>query len=612
MRLPLLTAVLLASALPVAQGADDYKPGPDSLPQLGVAKGMMVKDTFTSHTIFPGTEREVSIYLPAGLDRSKPSPFMVFQDGVIYQAPIVLDNLIARKEIPPLIGIFIKPGVVPAAHEQALPRFNRSHEYDSVTDDYVRFLLEELLPTLETKHQLNLSKDPNARAIAGSSSGGICAFVAAWHRPDAFRRVFTNVGTYVGIHNADQLPVLVRKVEPKPLRLFLQSGTGDNNLYCGDWWMANQMMERSFIWAGYEVNHEWGEGGHNQKHATTIFPVALKWLWKGYPEEPVKVNPRGDSKWKGYEVVKADVPWTEVPLPEGFDKAQTMTANAAGEIFFTGRDLQVKNPQGDGVLSQQGLWKLSLDGKFSPFGGAWAEARSAQVGRDGKLRVAGWSRLASNEDQYQIACLNGLGEPVADEAVSIAKSHDARFPGHMVVTYSGWVIYTGWVGGDAGISVVSPQGEALHLSSRQIGGRPLRLALSPDQTLLYATGLDRDEMITAYQLRADGMLKFGQPYFQLQRDPASRMGDVDAEGLCVDAEGRLYVATRMGIQVCDQAGRVNFIIPTPAQPYDVCFAGKDLEEIYIACGDRVYRRPAKVRGVVSGQQAPIKPAAPKL
>jgi gluconolactonase len=301
-RLTLFTLIISCSSL---LAADDFPITDDSKPQPNVAKGTLTKDTYLAKadSLFPGTEREYQIYLPAGLDSSRPAPFMVFQDGVIYQAPTVFDNLIAKKDIPPVVGIFIKPGIVPAANDNALPRFNRSYEYDSVTDHYARFLIDEFLPAIVTKHKLNLSSDPNARAIAGNSSGGICAFMVAWHRPDQFRRVFTGVGTYVGIHGADQLPVLVRKHEPKPLRVFLQSGEKDNDLYCGDWWMANQMMERSLTWNGYEVSHAWGKGGHNAKHATQIFPDVMRWLWKGYPDESVKANPRQDAKWRGYGVI---------------------------------------------------------------------------------------------------------------------------------------------------------------------------------------------------------------------------------------------------------------------------------------------------------------------
>ena len=265
----LILALLLLSRLAFT-AEPEFPLSEDSKAQPNVPKGTLLKDTHIAQerSVFPGTVREYQIYLPPGFDKTKPAPFMVFQDGVIYQAPVVFDNLIAKKDIPSLVGIFIKPGVVPAANDKALPRFNRSYEYDSVTPTYSKFLLDEFLPTIMEKHGIKLSADPNLAAISSNSSGGICAFMVAWHRPDRFRRVFTGVGTYVGIHGADQLPVLVRKFEPKPLRVFLQSGTGDNNLYCGDWWMANQMMERSLTWAGYDVNHAWGEGGHNGKHAT--------------------------------------------------------------------------------------------------------------------------------------------------------------------------------------------------------------------------------------------------------------------------------------------------------------------------------------------------------
>ena len=225
-------SLLLLLCLTSLAAEPDFPLTEDSKPKPDVPEGELHKGTHTAKegSVFPGTEREYQIYLPAGFDKTKPAPFMVFQDSVIYQAPVVFDNLIARKEIPPLIGIFVKPGVVPAANDNALPRYNRSYEYDSVTDTYARFLIDELLPAIEQKHGLKLSTDPNDAAISGNSSGGIAAFMVAWHRPDRFRRVFTGVGTYVGIHGADQLPVLVRKVEPKPLKVFLQSGTGDNNL----------------------------------------------------------------------------------------------------------------------------------------------------------------------------------------------------------------------------------------------------------------------------------------------------------------------------------------------------------------------------------------------
>ena len=133
---------------------------------------------------------------------------------------------------------------------EALDRFNRSLEYDGLGPDYVRFLLDELLPEVETKttadgRPIKLSRDGNDRAIAGTSSGAICAFTAAWERPDSFRRVFSAIGTYVGLRGGNVYPTLIRKYEPKPIRIFLQDGSSDLNIYGGDWWMANQEMERA-------------------------------------------------------------------------------------------------------------------------------------------------------------------------------------------------------------------------------------------------------------------------------------------------------------------------------------------------------------------------------
>src|SRR5439155_23897288 len=132
-------------------------------------------------------------------DAAKPAPVMVFQDGIQYNAPAVFDNLIHKREIPPLIGVFVMHGRVKAPSTNALDRFNRSYEYDGLGDNYVRFMLEELLPHITSEQKLNLSNDGNDRAIAGASSGASCAFTAAWEWPDAFRRVFSSIGTYVGL-----------------------------------------------------------------------------------------------------------------------------------------------------------------------------------------------------------------------------------------------------------------------------------------------------------------------------------------------------------------------------------------------------------------------------
>ncbi|GGM85378.1 hypothetical protein GCM10010967_16770 [Dyadobacter beijingensis] len=270
---------------------ETYPVDPASEEHPGVPKGEVLKFAFDQSKIFPGTWREYWVYVPAQYRPDVPACVYVNQDGIQWKAPTVFDNLIHQKEMPVTIGVFVMHGRVKAADPAAAnDRFNRSFEYDGLGDAYARFILEEILPEVEKQktsdgRPIRLSKNGNDRAIGGSSSGAVCAFTAAWERPDAFTRVFSAIGTYVGLRGADRYHTLVRKTEPKPVRIYMQDGANDLNIYAGDWWMANQTMLRALTFAGYEVTHQWGEGGHNGKQGTALFPEAMRYLWKGWPEK---------------------------------------------------------------------------------------------------------------------------------------------------------------------------------------------------------------------------------------------------------------------------------------------------------------------------------------
>ena len=285
----LLLIFIVLSISGFTQTPTDYQLGPDSKPQAGAPKGEVLKFVFNKSKIFPGTTREYWIYIPVQYTPDKPACVYVGQDGVALEAPTVFDNLINKKEMPVTIGVWAAPGKVIAANaDTAQDRFNRSYEYDGLGDNYVRFLLEELLPEVETKkatdgRAIKLSHNGNDRAIGGQSSGAIAAFTAAWERPAEFSRVFTVIGTFVGLRGGEAYQTLIRKYEPKPIRVFLQDGSNDNNTAGGDWWMANQTMERALVFSGYEVNHVWGDGAHSGKQAASVFPDVMRWLWKDWP-----------------------------------------------------------------------------------------------------------------------------------------------------------------------------------------------------------------------------------------------------------------------------------------------------------------------------------------
>ncbi|HTB80046.1 MAG TPA: SMP-30/gluconolactonase/LRE family protein [Opitutaceae bacterium] len=584
--LPRLLALIftLSVALAVSsRAADDYQPGPDSKPQPGVPKGEVLKFSFVHSQIFPGTTRDYWIYVPAQYTPGTPACVYIGQDGIRFEAPTVFDNLIAKREMPVTIGIFVTPGITPAANSAAaLDRFNRSYEYDSPGDSYAHFLLEELLPDVETKktsdgRPIRLSHNGNDRAIGGASSGAICAFTAAWERPDAFSRVFSAIGTYVGLRGGDRYPILIRKYESKPIRVFLQDGSNDNNKYGGDWWMANQTMERALVFAGYEVQHTWGDGAHSAKQATAIFPDAMRWLWKDWPQ-PVKNGPTGNAMLN--DIVLPGEGWQLVA--DGFKSTDGPASNAKGEVFFN-----------DAPASK--TYKIGLDGQVSVFIADSKRGAGQAFGPDGRL----------------FAVTGGSQQVLAYDDAGHASTITEGFHGNdLVVAHNGniYVTESGWNGTDLSlIWLIKPGNE------KQVVDTGLRFAngitLSPDQTLLYAND-SRTHWVYSYQIQPDGTLQFKQRYYWLQA--ADTDDDTRADGMRVDRDGRLYVATRLGVQVCDQAGRVNCILPTPnGKVSNLCFGGTKFDTLFATCGDKVFKRKLKIQGA-SAWGEPNKPAPPKL
>jgi enterochelin esterase family protein len=294
LRWPLFAVVIgilsssLIAAPPTPPVDPQYKPGPDAERHDGVPEGKVTQHHWTSQ-IFPGTERDYWVYVPAQYDGKTPACVMVFQDGKGYvngkgdvRVPIVFDNLIARKEMPVTIGIFINPGTKPAKEPGGKPQANRSFEYDTLSDQYAKFLIEEILP--EVGKEYKLTDNPDGRAICGASSGGICAFTVAWNRPDAFRKVVSHVGSFDDIRGGHNYPFMIRQTEKKPIRVFLQDGSNDLDNKFGNWFLGAQQMAAALKFAGYDYKTEWGEGHHNLKHGGMIFPDTLRWLWRDYPK----------------------------------------------------------------------------------------------------------------------------------------------------------------------------------------------------------------------------------------------------------------------------------------------------------------------------------------
>jgi gluconolactonase len=574
----LLPHLSLFSQLP----SEIYPVDSASVVHAGVPKGELIKLTFDNSAIFPGTTRDYWIYVPAQYKPEFPACVYVNQDGIQWNAPTVFDNLIFNKEMPVTIAVFIKPGVINTVDTlHALHRYNRSFEYDGLGDAYARFLLNEILPEVEKQHTadgrvIRLSKNGNDRAIGGSSSGAVCAFTAAWERPAEFSKVFSSIGTYIGLRGADRYPTLIRKYEPKPIKIFLQDGSNDLNIYAGDWWMANQTMERALIFSGYAVQHVWGEGQHNGKQGTSVFPEAMRWLWKDWPSliipGPTKNQMLADILIPGED-------WKLVG--QNYKFTEGTAVNASGEAFYQ----DIPNSK---------TYKVDLEGKLSELNVNAKRASGTAFGPDGRRYVI------TGATRQVIAYDAGGQETIIADSIS----------GNDIVVANNGNIY-----------VTSPDGidkpSKLYLirpgSAKEIVDEGLKfangLALSPDQTQLYVTE-SATHWVWIYQIQPDGKLAFKQHYGWLHvRDPDENAW---SDGLRCDTAGRVFVTTRMGIQILDQAGRVNAIIPVPSgQASNICFGGKNFDILYLTSTDKVYCRKLRTRGV-NNFDKPYKPVAPRL
>lgn len=571
----LLSLLILVAADSAAMAANEYPLTEDSKPQAGVPQGE-VKGPFewNDSKIFPGTHRKYWIYVPAQYDAAKPTCVLVVQDGLGrangWKIPTVLDNLTHMGEVPPQIGIFIEPGVVPAANDQAQPRFNRSYEYDALGDRYARFLLEEILPAVAKDY--NLSTNPNDRAICGASSGAICAFNVAWERPNEFRRVYSTIGTYVGLRGGDAFPTLVRKCEPKPIRVFLQDGNNDLNIYAGDWWVANQDMLSALKFAGYEVEHAWGEGGHDGVQSAAITPDAFRFLWKNYPE-PIQA---GHAPNRRTDILIADESWKLVS--EGHKFTEGPAVNDKGELFFTD-------------IPNNRIHKLNPDGTVSVFAENSPGVNGLMFGPDGKL----YGCQNGNKKIVRYT-LDGKEETVVEGEAS----------NDLVVLADGSGYFT-----DPGNKKVWRWSKEGKLSLVDEGiAKPNGVILSPDQTLL--TVADTDGRFTyAFQVQPDGQLAYKQTYGHLHvPDDTYSSG---ADGMTVDTEGRVYVTTRLGVQVMDQLGRVHLILEKPGSGWlsNAVFGGPDLDILYVTCGTQVFQRKLNAKGVLYFR-GPVTPPKPGL
>jgi gluconolactonase len=538
----------------------------DGKPNANVPHGEFLSGVINDSKIYPGTENPFQIYVPAQYNPAKPACLLVKLDGLSSYEGTVLDNLIAKKEVPVIIGIGITPGAVKAGDR--VLRYNRTYEFDSTNDHFPDYVLNELLPAvkkLKTSdgRAINISADGNDHAATGASTGAIGSFTLAWRRPDQFTRVFSVIGTFVSMRGGHEYPALIRKTDPKPMRIFLEDGSTDawNPLF-GSWYDANLNMESALTFAGYDVAHAWGTHGHDGRPAQLIFPDVMRWLWRDYPA-PIKAGISQNSTLQ--EITLPDEAWQKIP--QSFQSATGLTANAKGEVY---------------VSDTSSVYQIAPDSAPAVFLAHRPGIAGQAFGPDGTL--------------YSVV-------PAESKVIAIDPRHNTRtvaqgIAGHgIVVTHDG-NIYVSEPGAHTDMPSriwrIKPNGEKKIVDQGVLSASGV--AFSPDGALFYAAGKS-SKWIYSYTVQHDGSLSTRQPYYWLHMTDTPN--DSGAEDLAVDTHGNLYAATRMGVQVCDQNGRVRAILPlpTPCGPVrGICFGGEHFDILYVTDGHQIFKRHLKTPG----------------
>ncbi len=590
-------SLLLALVLPFAAvAADEWTLHPDAAEKPGVPKGSVVEMQPWDSKIFPGTVRNWSVYVPAQYEAANPAAIMFFQDGHGYanpkgdwRVPTVFDNLIASGDLPVTIAVFLNPGHdrTKGAAKNAWSGNNRSVEYNSLGDAYARFLLEEILP--EVEKQWTVSQDPSMRALCGSSSGGICAFTAAWERPNAFGKVLSTIGSFVNLRGGDAYPSLIRKTERKPIRVFLEDSSGDLDNAFGNWPLANQQMHAALKYMGYDVRFDYVEGfGHNAKHGGSIFPDALKWLWR--KEVPaVEINTKGDlgGDLTLHRLLLEGEGWQ--PVAEGLGFADAPCADDQGNFYFSD-------------MRAPGIFRVAPDGTKTQI--SKEAASGLKFGLDGLL-------YACQGTKKRIASIDpatGTAETVVEDVLA----------NDLVVLRSGIIYVTETARKQ--VTRIDPKTKTKTAADLGIPG-PNGITLSPDQSTLAVSDYHGAHVWT-FRVDPDGSLSAKAPYMTMRR-PTDRKGEwkhnepppyqpaSQGDGMISDTSGRYYVATALGVQIFDPTGRLCGVLPKPSEgkPLTSCtLAGRRREYLYVTCGDVIFRRKLQAEGSLFHLGAALTPS----
>ncbi len=542
----------------------------DSRPQAGVPHGEFIEGTIADSRIYPGTENNFRVYVPAQYNPARPACLLVHLDGIGADEPAVFDNLIAKGDMPVTIDVGLSSGVVWKTRGGAAYRWNRSYEFDSTDGNFPRFVVDELLPRVETLltrdgRPVRLSHEAKDRAAMGASTGGIGSFTLAWERPDSFSRVYSVIGTFVSMRGGNDYPAILRKTEPKPIRVFLEDGSTDawNPLF-GSWFTANENMEAALSFSGYDVQHAWGVHGHDGGPGSVILPDVMRWLWQGWPG-PVRAGQSRNDMLAS--ILRTGEGWQRVAGAYG--SASGLASSPLGEVYFSD-------------AKSHTLCRIGVDGSLGVFSRETPEVGGEAFGPDGTLYAT-------------VPARRGI---MAFDAHGTARTVAGDIRGDRILVTSDGDIYVTEPGGHSdepgNLWRIKPGGERNLLDQGLLSASGI--AFSPDRTLFFAATRSGDR-VYSFVSADGGPLQDKEPFYWLHAAGAPDEGGTGE--IAVDRQGDLYAATPLGVQVCDRNGRVRAILwlPSPSGPVQgICWGGSGFDTLYATDGTTLFKRALRVPG----------------
>lgn len=254
--------------------------------------GTVYEGVYTSVRFYRNADFQYKIHVPACCETAPECGLIVTHDGLNEADAAAVEFLQKSGKAPACVTVGIVSGNLRATQNTGSARNLRFHTYDLSTGRYADFVVDELLPVLIQKYNLKISASPDLHLVSGGSSGGIAAWNFAWHRNDYFRRVYASSPTFSAMGNGESDPFLIRKFEPKPIRVFTDYSENEPDDYFGSSLIAAQNFEKALLFANYAVKNEYHP---NESHCSRNFDYEyairrMTYLWQNWQTEPVGVH----------------------------------------------------------------------------------------------------------------------------------------------------------------------------------------------------------------------------------------------------------------------------------------------------------------------------------